>query len=178
MPRRPTTPDFCWPQRNRNPEFPSVSTTEGGYRPPPISYPLSCHSPTCSLCRSPAHRDSAAGPASPPPVSPGSLQCPHKRHGTLPALIRSLGPHFSTQPLSEETGALCTPCPWQHPRPRAGAGHWDGGWTSLLRRPCEAECSFEMDDVVAGHQGCAALCSSGAQKASGDQLRHQDLLVL
>lgn len=52
----------------------------------------------------------------------------------------------------------------QRPGPCAGAGHWDRRWTSLPCQPCEAECSFEMDDVVAGCQGCAALALQGPRK--------------
>lgn len=142
---------------------------ERRHRPPPrISQPLPSHGPTRSLCRSPAvspaHRDSAAGPGSPPPVSPGSHQSLHERRGTVPALIGSLGPHFPAQRLLEETEALCAPRPWQHPAPHAGAGCWDGGWTPLHGRPCEAERSFEMGDMAAGRQGRATLALQGPRR--------------
>lgn len=82
-------------------------------------------------------------------MSSGNHQCLHDCRGTVPALLRSLDPHFPAQALSEETRALCAPCPWQPTEPHVGAGHWDGGWTSPHGRPCEPEHSFEMGDMVA-----------------------------
>lgn len=79
------------------------------------------------------------------------------------------GPHYPAQPLLEETRALCAPCPRQSPEPHVNQGTGMGAGPLHTADPLSLSALLRWATwwQVAGMH---SPCSSGPQKALGDQL--------